>query len=99
MNKITEIKKEIRKLHKLIKDFKPKSKERKEIKQRILDLKEQIKELERFKGEKKPIIEQILLLDKEMAKLNIDLYKHSDGDLKKYLLQTLTKRFKNVILN
>jgi len=80
-----ELKKEIKKLRKSIKDFKPRSKERREVKARITTLKAELKALEGLKDEKRPLIEAILKLDPIMQKININLYKHSIEDLKKYL--------------
>ena len=82
---ISEIKKEIKRLKNSVKDFKPRSKERKETKLKILELKEQLKNIKLEKDEKRPIIDEILKLDKEMANIRIDLTKHSIADLKKYL--------------
>ena len=89
-----ELRKEIKRLRKSINDFKPRSKERKEIKRQIIVLKEQLKNIKQSKDDKRPIIDEILKLDTLMAKINIDLTKHSIEDLQKYLNKL--KRIKNV---
>ena len=81
----SEIRKEIRRLRKSIKDFPAKSKERKEIKRNILDLKGQIEEKELIDLAKKPLVDEILRLDPECNLWGIKLYKHSLENLKIHL--------------
>jgi hypothetical protein len=80
-----EIRKEIRRLRKSIKDFPAKSKARKEIKREIKDLKGQLVEKEGIDLAKKPLIDEILMLDPECKTWGIKLYNHSIENLKIHL--------------
>lgn len=80
-----EIRKEIRRLRKSIKDFPAKSKARKEIKREIKELKAQIAEKEVIDLTKKPLVDEILRLDPECKLWGINLYKHTIENLKIHL--------------
>jgi len=79
-----ESKKEIRRLRKLKLQCRPGSAERLELEHKIKDLKKQLAEIIP-EPEKDIIIAEILKLDTLMAKIDIDLKKHSISDLQKYL--------------
>ena len=84
MNK-QELKKEIKTLNKLKNQMRPSSDERLGLVHKIKDLKKQLNELNIPEPEKDIIITEILKLDKTMRSIDIDLRKHSIGDLQKYL--------------
>jgi len=86
-----EIRKEIRRLRKSIKDFPAKSKARKEIKREIKDLKEKIAEKEVIDLAKKPLVDEILRLDPECSLYGIKLYNHSIENLKIHLKKLKTR--------
>jgi septal ring factor EnvC (AmiA/AmiB activator) len=80
-----EIKKEIRKLRKLKLQCRPGSQERISLHRQIKALQVQKEQCQEQNIEKESIIAEILRLDKYMAKIDIDLTKHSKEDLQKYL--------------
>ena len=97
-----EIRKEIRRLRKSIKDFPARSIARKEIKREIKDLRGQIAEKEVIDLAKKPLVDEILRLDPECSLWGIKLYNHTIKNLKIHLeklkARGLTKPEKNIIL-
>jgi len=91
-NKMTEneIRKEIRRLRKSIKDFPARSKARKEIKKEIKELKGQTVEKEQVDLTKKPLVDEILRLDPECTRYGIKLYNHTIENLKIHLKKLKT---------
>jgi len=80
-----EIRKEIRRLRKSIKDFPPRSKDRKEIKRDIAELKAQLAAAEQVDLAKKPLVDEILRLDPDCKLYGIKLYNHTIENLKIHL--------------
>ena len=80
-----EIRKEIKRLRKSIKDFPARSKDRKEIKRLIIDLKGQLVATEQIDKIKQPLVEEILRLDPDCIKYGIKLYKFTIEQLKYHL--------------
>lgn len=80
-----EIRKEIRRLRKSIKDYPARSKARKDIKKEIKDLKGQIEEKESIDLAKKPLVDEIIRLDPECKLWGIKLYNHTIKNLKIHL--------------
>jgi hypothetical protein len=81
----SEIKKEIKRLRKLIKSYPVHSNARKEAKRLVIELKASLEAIKAVDLAKKPLIEEILRLDYDCEKYKIDLYKHSIANLKIHL--------------
>lgn len=86
-----EIKKEIRALRKLKNQLQPGSKERLDLGKKIKELLAQKEQVQEQNADKATLISEILSLDKLMAKLDIDLTKHSIEDLQKHLSKLKSK--------
>jgi len=82
---IKEIKTDIRKLKKLKKACRAGTKERLELHRQIKELQDKLQELNIVDKDKVALIKEIYKKDSLIAKLNMDLTKHSVVDLQKYL--------------